>query len=137
MKTQNQNLKTRHRRRGSLTMELVLVLPILMLILMGMFEFSFLFLAQGKVEDAAHAGARLATLHGVYEGDVIAAVHRSLTPRLRSNAKVYTRMGEHSGDEIVVTVEIPSSDASPDLLWAIGYSLKGKTIVAETHMTKE
>lgn len=125
------------RRRGSLTMELVMVLPILMFMLLGMFEFAFLFLAQGEVEEAAQSGARLATLHGVQEADVIATVHRTLTPRLQQNAKVSAQLGEFSGDEIVVTVEVPSPSASPDFLWAIGYSLQGKTIVAETRMTKE
>lgn len=128
---------TRRRRSGSLTMELVLVLPILMFMLLGMFEFAFLFLAQGTLENAAQAGARLATLHGVLEQDVVAEVHRKLTPRLQQSAQVVLQDAEHSGEEVVVLVQVPSSNASPDLLWAVGYSLQGKTIVAEARMTKE
>lgn len=118
-------------------MELVMVLPIFMFLLLGMFEFAFLFIAQGQVETAAQSGARLATLHGVQEIDVVAEVQRTLTPRLQQSAKVTALLGEFSGDEIVVTVEVPSPNASPDFLWPIGYSLQGKTVLAQTRMIKE
>ncbi|MCA9079522.1 MAG: pilus assembly protein [Planctomycetaceae bacterium] len=124
-------------RRGILTMELVLVLPILMFMLLGLFEFSFLFLAQGELEEAAQAGARIATLHGVSEADVQQEVERTLTGRLASNVNVNAVLGEYSGDDVVVTVSVPSLAAAPDLLWAIGYSLEGQTITAHTRMTKE
>jgi len=118
-------------------MELVMVLPILMFMLMGLFEFSFLFLAQGELEEAAQSGARLATLQSVQEEDVIAEVQRSLPDRLAQSVSVRVFLGEHSGDEVIVIVRVPSQAAAPDLLWAIGYSLEGRSVTAETRMAKE
>lgn len=114
-----------------------MVLPILMFMLMGLFEFSFLFLAQGELEEAAQSGARLATLQSVQEEDVIAEVQRSLPDRLAQCVSVRAFLGEHSGDEVIVIVRVPSRAAAPDLLWAIGYSLEGRSVTAETRMAKE
>jgi hypothetical protein len=137
MKSIRQMMAVRSTRRGSLTMELLLVLPILMFLLLGMFEFSLLFLAQGEIETAAHSGARLATLHGVHELDVIAEVERKLSPRLQRDLQVDVWLAEHSGEEVVVTVQVPSANAAPDLLWPIGYSLRGKVLTGQSRMNKE
>ena len=137
MKSIRKAAPTRRVRRGSLTMELLLVLPILMFLLLGMFEFSLLFLAQGEVETAAHSGARLATLHGVHELDVVAEVERKLSPRLQRDLQVEVWLPEHAGEEVVVTVKVASSNAAPDLLWPIGYSLRGKVLTGQSRMNKE
>lgn len=118
-------------------MELIFILPILMVMLLGMSEFALLFYARGQVVDAAQAGARLATLHGVDEYAVVREVKQKLPSHYGSTTQVASQLGRHAGDEVVVTVKLPSRVASPDLLWPIGYSLIGREIVAQSRMRKE
>lgn len=125
------------RRRAFVSLEVVLVLPMLLLILLALFEFSFLFMARGAVVDAARSGARLATLHGVDRVHVEEEVIRSLGPGLGRYAAVDSRLGEYSGDDVLVRVQVPMSAATPDLLWPIGYSVKRRMLVAEAKMVKE
>lgn len=124
-------------RRGVLSMELLLVLPILMILLMGFFEFSLLFYARGDVVHASRSGARYATLAGVTEEAVEEEVSNSLPPALRRGLRVESQLGEHAGDEVVVTVSVPSTSAAPDLLWLIGYSIQDEPLVSQTRMRKE
>ena len=124
-------------RRGFLTMELVLTLPILALALFALFEFSLLFTARSSVVEAGRAGARKATLAGVQRKDVEAEVRSVLKPRLRDSADVKVKLGRHSGDEVSVSVSVPMQKASPNLLWPIGYSLRGRELITTTRMTKE
>ena len=118
-------------------MELVLTLPILGVVLFGLFEFSLLFFARGSVIEAGRAGARKATLPGVRRDDVKAEVRRVLTPRLRESARIRIKMGRYSGDPVSVSVAVPMRSASPDLLWPIGYRLRGRFLFSRTRMTRE
>lgn len=130
-------VRSTHSRRGILSMELVLALPILMFLLFGLFEFSLLFSARGDVTEASRAGARLATLTGVNEIDIENEVQRSLGGRFGNKFEVAAELGQFSGDEVAVAVRVPMSSASPDLLWPVGYSIRGQYIIAETRMRKE
>ncbi len=124
-------------RRGSLTMELIFVLPILGVLLLGLFEYSLLFHARGEVVDASRAGARFASLPGCTPEAVEQQVLITLSPRLRSNAEVVVEAGAYSGDPVQVSVRVPMTSASPDLLWPIGFSLQGQYLLSETRMVKE
>lgn len=127
----------RRPRRGVLSMELVLTLPILLVLLFGLLEFSLLFFARGDVVDASRAGVRAARLHGATEESVEDQVRYSLGSRLAPQARVITQLGEKTGDEVRVTVQVPMTAAAPDLLWMVGYSLKGRDLLCETRMVKE
>lgn len=118
-------------------MELVLTLPILMCVLMALFEFSLLFFARGTVVDAARSGARMACLSGATPGSVETEVRKCLGGRLGKNAEVDVYMGPHSGDPVAVMVSVPMKNASPDMLWPIGYRLAGRYLCAETKMIRE
>lgn len=124
-------------RKGFVSLEVILVLPMLMILLLGLLEFSLLFSARGEVIDAARAGGRLATLHGVDEYLIEDEVRRTLGRPLASYARVETQIGEHSGEEIYVRVRVPMAAATPDLLWPVGYSVKGQEIIGEVRMLKE
>ncbi len=124
-------------RRGMISMELVLTLPILMVLLLAIFQFSFLMYARSDVVQASRAGARLATLNGVWLDDIEQEVGRSLGPRFRNSYQVETQLGEHSGEEVVVTVKVPMTVVAPNLLWPLGYNIKGRDLVAQTRMVKE
>ncbi len=117
-------------------MELVLTLPILLILLFGLLEFSLLFFARGDMVDASRAGVRAARLHGGLRNR---SKTKSAIPweRLASQAQVHTNLGDKTGDEVSVTVQVPMAAAAPDLLWIVGYSLKGRDLLCETRMVKE
>lgn len=131
------SVSSRRRGRGFVSLEVILVLPMLLLLLLGLLEFSILFSARGQVIDAAQAGARFATLHGVQAADVETEIQHTLTPNLAKYAKVETRIGQFSGEEVLVRIRVPMSAATPDLLWPIGYSIRNQELVGEARMLKE
>ena len=127
----------RPQRRGILSAELLLTLPILTILLFGLLEFSLLFFARGDVVEASRAGARAARVHGATIESVEEEVRYSLGGRLAPHVRVQSELGSKTGDEISVAVEVPMAAAAPDLLWLIGYSLKGRQLLCETRMAKE
>lgn len=134
---QRRTVPSQRRRRGVLSMELVLTLPILLVMLLGLLEFSFLLSARGEVVHACRAGARVAALHGVTPDDVQLEVERTIGGQFRSDCTVETLLGEYTGDPVVVTVRVPMTAAAPNLLWPLGYNIRGRDIVAQTRMLKE
>ncbi len=124
-------------RRGFLSMELVLTLPFLFTVLLALFEFSFLFFARGEVCAACRAGARKATLPGVTQLEIEEEVRKVLAPRLWESLRIGVELGEQSGDVVAVVVRVDMNSAAPDLLWPIGYTLKGRDLIAQIRMIKE
>ena len=117
-------------------MELVLTLPIFGILLLGLFEFSLLFFARADVVEACRAGARKATLHNATLIDVEDEVRRMLSPRMLAGAEVTANVSAAPGGVVTVAVRVPMSTASPDMLWPIGFSLRGRSLYCETHMAK-
>jgi hypothetical protein len=126
-----QAIGRRSGRRGVLSMELVLTLPILCLLLLAMFY------SRSLIVEASRVGARKASLPGVTETDVEDEIRRVLVPRLQQGLHVDVDFGEKSGDVVTVSVAVPMTAASPDLLWPIGFSLKGQNLFSETRMVRE
>ena len=118
-------------------MELVLTLPILFVLLLALFQFMVLFYSRSLMVEASRAGARKASLPGVQIADVEAEIQRVLAPRLQQGMQVEVDFGEWSGDVVSVSVAVPMSVASPDLLWPIGLGLNGRNLFSETRMVRE
>lgn len=118
-------------------MELALTLPILGVVLFGLVEFSLLFYARSTVVEASRAGARVAMLEGADYDQVEAAVYRVLPPRLRRGAQIHYLPADDNEDYVLVGVQVPMTSASPDLLWPVGYSLRGRELYAETTLLRE
>ena len=135
-KTHQQN-KRLGNRAAFMSLELALTLPVLMIVLLAMFEFSMLFFARGEVVEASRIGARTASLPGSTWDDVENAVYSVLGPRLRQRVSINAELGDRTGDLVNVAVIVPMQDASPDLLWPIGYGLGGRNLVSETRMVRE
>jgi Flp pilus assembly protein TadG len=127
------------RRAGAiLTMELLLVLPIVLALFFGMVEFSMLWTARGRVQEAARAGCRAATLPGASVVSVTQASQYALQkPALAQCASVSISGGQCSGDLVAVRVSVPMNAAAPDLLAIFGISLSQLSLSAETVMRKE
>lgn len=124
-------------RRGVLSMELLITLPIFGVLLMGLFEYSLLFAARGDVVSACRAGCRRATLLDARVADVEEEVRATLGRRLSRQARIEVEPGQHTGDVVTVTVSVPMNQASPDLLWPIGFGLKDRDLFCQTRMVKE
>ncbi len=118
-------------------MELVLTLPILFMLLLALFQFMMLFYSRSLMVEASRAGARKASLAGATEEAVEAEIRRVLIPRLQQGMQVEVDFGERSGDVVSVSVAVPMSAASPDLLWPIGVGLNGRNLFSETRMVRE
>ena len=125
------------RRRGVLTIELIMVLPILLIVLMAVFEFSILFFARASVVQACRTAARQASLGSTDQDQVEAVVRRVLSPSLQNNLVVYFAPAAKSGEVATVAVQVPMTNAAPDLLWPIGFSLRGRYLVQETCVVRE
>ena len=124
-------------RRGFLSIELVMTLPILFVVLLALFEFSLLFAARSDVVEASRAGCRKACLPGASRQDVESEVRRVLNPQLRKGVEVAVQRGERPGDLVAVAVRTPMTNASPDLLWVVGFRLKERSLISETRMVRE
>jgi Flp pilus assembly protein TadG len=141
--TNTMRTRRRHRaavvstRRGVLSMELVLTLPILFVLLMALFQFTMLFYSRSLVVEASRVGARHASMPGATEASVTAEIQRVLSPQLQTGMQVAVDLGIYSGDVVCVSVQMPMSSASPDLLWPIGVSLNGRNLYSETRMVRE
>ncbi|WP_298864563.1 TadE/TadG family type IV pilus assembly protein [uncultured Gimesia sp.] len=132
-----QKHKKQTKRSGFLSMELALVLPIFGIVMFALLEFTLLFYARADVVEASRIGARLATLPGVTQQNIEQEVLKILPPQLGQGAVIQAEMGENSGDVVTVAVSIPMTLASPNLLWPIGYDLKGQNLYSETRMIRE
>ena len=133
---QRQSIR-QQKRRGVLSMELVLTLPILFMLLLALFQFMMLFYSRSLIVEASRAGARKATFSGATLDDVETEIKRVLAPRLQQGMQVDVDFGKWSGDVVVVSLAVPMSAASPDLLWPIGFGLNGQNLFHETRMVRE
>jgi hypothetical protein len=118
-------------------MELALTLPLLMLLLLAICEFSMLFLARGEVVEACREAARVAALPGSTPETVEGAVRKVLRPGLQGGLSVDMTDAAASGEVVSVVVRVPMMAAAPDLLWPVGYSVKGQWLTAESRILKE
>ncbi len=118
-------------------MELLLTLPILFVLLLGLFEFTMLFYSRSLIVEATRLGARKASLPGATDEAIEAEVRRILSPTLQAGMQIGVELGERSGDLVAVSVEVPMSSATPDLLWPIGVGLDGRNLYSETRMVRE
>ena len=115
----------------------MMTLPILFAVLLALFEFSLLFAARSEVLEASRAGCRKARLPGISRQDVEAEVRRVLSPQLRRGMEIAVQRGERPGDLVTVAVRTPMTNASPDLLWMVGFRLKDRSLISETRMVRE
>lgn len=119
-------------------MELILALPLLVGLLFAIVEFGLLWEANHQVKMASVVGARIASHPGGDLHAVECAVKETL---MKAGIKVHHTVslegGEHSGELLSVEVRALMTDAAPDLLAFIGFSLSGQELVGRTVLLKE
>lgn len=129
-------------RRGAMAIELLFVLPVLLAFLFGMIEFSMLVMSRQQMLTASREGARVAATGGSV-ADVQQSMQLFLGTGSLSQATVDVILTDSNGQPVAtggpvaVTVSLPATQAAPDLLAFLGFSLQGETIVAQTVMRKE
>ena len=126
-----------HRLGAILSMELVMVIPIFLLILFAIVEFSMLSSARTRVSDAARHGARLLCISDRSHDEVRHEVRRFLGRQLSEQAVVNINGNGHPGETVNVRIQIPMKNASPDLLWMTGFSVRDRYLRAEAPMARE
>ena len=141
--------KRRRSRQGMLTFELVYTLPILILVILAITQFCLLLMSAQAVSGAAHVGVREATLPSASTASVQSAVRRALQGwKFGDKAQVAIYVNDVpeldmpleetiTGDLVAVTVQIPSAEATPDLLKFIGLSIQDETLATTFVMRKE
>jgi hypothetical protein len=127
------------RRKGALlSSELLLVVPVVAALLFGIVEISCLVSTFNNLKHASCIGARVGSVTpGQCHDSVTATVQQVLdNPELIEEVKiVYDDSGE-PGEICRVTLQLPMSEAAPDLLGVLGVKLTG-TMEASTAMRKE
>jgi Flp pilus assembly protein TadG len=132
----------RNRKGAVLTLELLLVLPILWIICFGLVELSLLLMGMQRVQAASSAACRMGTLPAadpVAQQQAMrnAAAGALGTAGLVATYTMYSQVGEYAGDPVLVEVSAPMSAAAPDFLRVIGFSLRGRQLVARTQLCKQ
>ena len=125
------------RRQGVLTIEMLMVLPILFTVLLAVFEFGILFFARSSVVQACRVAARRASLGVTDQAEIEEVVRRVLSPNLQANHTVYFIPAERAGEITTVGLQVPMESAAPDLLWPVGFSLRGRFLIEETSVIRE
>ena len=127
-------------RQGALlSAEMLITFPVLMVMLFGLVETSLLISAYNQLKHASSVGARVCSIS---PGDSSAKVAMAIREALNNDddliqaATVTLEDSGVSGSFCRVTIELPMSDAAPNLLEAFGFKLDG-TLKATTAMLKE
>ncbi len=134
--------RNRQTRRGVLALEMLLFLPVLLGVLLATVEFSMLLVAEQQVLIASREGARVAA-QGGDTTDIQNAVQVFLGNGRLGQATVTAILTDQSGQPIpsggavAVSVSLPATQAVPDLLVLLGYSISGDTLVGTTVLRKE
>ena len=129
---------TRAKRHGAiLTMELVLVLPVFMLLLFAIVEFSLLSSARNRMTEAARTGVRELCITNKSPEYIRETVKQRLGPKLSREIQVDITCPTDAGELANVRIAIPMKNATPDLLWLTGFSVKQRTLIVDAPMIRE
>ena len=135
--------RRRARRRAGAALELLLVLPVLLSLLLAMVQFSMLLVARQQLAGASREAARVAAQGGDLTAVQAAAALYLGQGNLAANAQVLASLTDDggmpllSGAPVAVVVQVPATQAAPDLLAFVGLSLKDEMLSAQTVMRKE
>jgi Flp pilus assembly protein TadG len=139
-----QCINGRVRRSGAIfSIEMMMVLTILIPLMFALTEFSLLWSANHTLKAASYAAAREASLPAVSE-EAREAAARTAAERVLGDEKFIDQYilsefnpGLHTGDPVVVELQLPMTAAAPDLLAMIGISIEDKELRAQSVMRRE
>lgn len=118
-------------------MELVLVLPVFLLLLFAIVEFSMLTSARLRVADAARLAVRSICIANAPDETVRSQITAALGPSLSRDVRIEVERPQRSGEVVNIRIAVPMRNATPDLLWMTGFSIRDRTLVAEAPMVRE
>lgn len=118
--------KFRKSEKGQSIVEFALVLPVLLTLLCGVIDFGWIYSNQYRVENAAYAGARYASL---YVSDYDSSTMNQLVKKVEERAKEDLWKG---GKGATVSVNIGSDKINV----TVEYPVRNLTFVAQTFFGK-
>jgi hypothetical protein len=130
------------RRRASLAAQLLFTLPVLLTLLLGIIEMSLLMTVQQHLQTASREAARVAALGGTQD-EVTQSAQLFLGNGPLSQADIDAVLTDDSGQPlpsgspVAVTISIQATQAVPDLLAFVGFSLRKDRLAAQTVLRKE
>ncbi len=129
------------RRTAATAVEFAIVAPLFFTFILGFIELGRGYMVQHLMTNAARQGCRVAVIEGKTSTDVNNAVYAVLTPQGISGDSVTVQVDDvngnagtaQAGDEITVTVSIPSSKVS----WVPGAEFLFGTITGKYTLRRE
>ena len=130
--------RTKARKGALLSAEMLITFPVVMVMAFGMVETSLLISSYNQLKHASSVGCRCCS---VSPGDNSAAVAMAIREALNDDklidaVTVVCDDSGVSGGIVRVTIQLPMSEAAPDLLAVFGFHLDGM-LEASTAMRKE
>jgi len=130
--------RAKARKGALLSAEMLIVFPVMVVIVFGMVETSLVISTYNQLKHASSVGCRCCSIS---PGDGSAAVAMAIRAALNDDKLIDTVTvicddSGVSGEICRVTIQLPMSEAAPDLLAALGFQLEG-TLEASTAMRKE
>lgn len=136
-------------RRGMFSVELLATLPIVALVAFAMFELGLLLAATHRIQSAAAAAGREASMPGATLLSVRTAAMNALgDAKFADQCHISAKFGDpvlldlplddaRTGDLIHVQIELQANAASPDLLQIVGWSLKNRLLTSSLVVRRE
>ena len=107
---------------GQAIVEMAIALPLLLVLLCGILDFGWIYMNQYRVENAAYAGARCAS---IYMDSLSASELQS-----RVEDRVEENLPANAAGSVTVTIDVNSSDKTVSV--EVDYPVKTLTFVADT-----
>ena len=115
----------------------MLVIQIFLLVLFSIVEFSLVASARMCLNEAARHGARMVCITDKMEETVRHEIGAFLGPRLAYDALVEIEDSGKAGNVVNVRIRISMQNASPELLWMTGFSVRDRYLFAAAPMARE
>jgi len=117
---------------------MLIAFPVMMVLVFGMVETSLLISTYNQIKHASSVGARICSVSPGECSDAVGmAIREALDDeKLIAAVTVICDDGGVTGESCRVTIQLPMTDAAPDLLKAFGFRLTG-VLEASTVMRKE
>lgn len=125
-------------RRAGAAVETAVVMPILIMMLLGITEFGYVYTVRQALETAAREGARVASLPGSTDEDIIERVERYLEPVEVQTEESYACEITHATvDDPTETVHISVAYSDVSLVGVGQFVLEDFNLGATCSMRKE
>ncbi len=130
-------LRNTNRRAGA-AVETAIVMPVLIMMLLGITEFGYVYTVRQALETAAREGARVASLPGSTDADIIERVERYLEPvAVQAEESFACEITRATADDPTETVHLSVAYSDVSLIGIGHFVLEDFNLGATSSMRKE